>query len=152
MPATMATVVMMIGWARFFASATMAAMFPNRHWLGLGSGEALNEHIVGDYCPETAERIARHIAVRTGAVAGIPRGLHAVGRGLPELHGFVAVGPHQGQLFGQRGAPAHRAARQFGQGAEVEVAPQAGRAGPQPLWTTVLAASLHLGAAWYGRD
>ncbi|HEX9043743.1 MAG TPA: TIGR03557 family F420-dependent LLM class oxidoreductase [Candidatus Limnocylindrales bacterium] len=41
------------------ASATLAAMYPGRHWLGLGSGEALNEHIVGTYWPETAERIAR---------------------------------------------------------------------------------------------
>ncbi len=29
------------------ASATLAAMYPQRHWLGLGSGEALNEHVVG---------------------------------------------------------------------------------------------------------
>src|SRR5690606_41567109 len=29
------------------ASATLAAMYPGRHWLGLGSGEALNEHIIG---------------------------------------------------------------------------------------------------------
>jgi G6PDH family F420-dependent oxidoreductase len=41
------------------ASATLAAMYPGRHWLGLGSGEALNEHIVGQYWPETPERIAR---------------------------------------------------------------------------------------------
>ncbi|MDH2442787.1 TIGR03557 family F420-dependent LLM class oxidoreductase [Amnibacterium sp. CER49] len=41
------------------ASATLAAMYPGRHWLGLGSGEALNEHIVGGYWPETAERINR---------------------------------------------------------------------------------------------
>ncbi len=41
------------------ASATLATMYPDRHWLGLGSGEALNEHIVGGYWPETAERIAR---------------------------------------------------------------------------------------------
>jgi G6PDH family F420-dependent oxidoreductase len=41
------------------ASATLAAMYPDRHWLGLGSGEALNEHIVGTYWPETPERIAR---------------------------------------------------------------------------------------------
>src|SRR2546427_12478797 len=27
------------------ASATLAAMYPGRHWLGLGSGEALNEHV-----------------------------------------------------------------------------------------------------------
>jgi coenzyme F420-dependent glucose-6-phosphate dehydrogenase len=41
------------------ASATLAAMYPGRHWLGLGSGEALNEHVVGQYWPEAPERIAR---------------------------------------------------------------------------------------------
>ena len=41
------------------ASATLAAMYPGRHWLGLGSGEALNEHVVGGYWPETPERINR---------------------------------------------------------------------------------------------
>jgi coenzyme F420-dependent glucose-6-phosphate dehydrogenase len=41
------------------ASATLAAMYPDRHWLGLGSGEALNEHVVGGYWPEAPERLAR---------------------------------------------------------------------------------------------
>ncbi|MFD1722482.1 TIGR03557 family F420-dependent LLM class oxidoreductase [Amnibacterium endophyticum] len=41
------------------ASATLAAMYPGRHWLGLGSGEALNEHVVAGYWPETPERINR---------------------------------------------------------------------------------------------
>jgi G6PDH family F420-dependent oxidoreductase len=41
------------------ASATLAAMYPGRHWLGLGSGEALNEHIIGGYWPEAPERINR---------------------------------------------------------------------------------------------
>jgi G6PDH family F420-dependent oxidoreductase len=41
------------------ASATLAAMYPGRHWLGIGSGEALNEHVVAGYWPETPERIAR---------------------------------------------------------------------------------------------
>ena len=41
------------------ASATLAAMYPGRHWLGIGSGEALNEHIVGGYWPEAPERISR---------------------------------------------------------------------------------------------
>ncbi|MFI5262328.1 MAG: TIGR03557 family F420-dependent LLM class oxidoreductase [Candidatus Limnocylindrales bacterium] len=41
------------------AAATMAAMYPDRFWLGLGSGEALNEHVVGGYWPEVPERIAR---------------------------------------------------------------------------------------------
>jgi G6PDH family F420-dependent oxidoreductase len=41
------------------ASATLAAMYPGRHWLGIGSGEAINEHIVGQYWPEAPERINR---------------------------------------------------------------------------------------------
>lgn len=41
------------------ASATLAAMYPGRHWLGLGSGEAINEHVTGSYWPEPPERIAR---------------------------------------------------------------------------------------------
>jgi len=41
------------------ASATLAAMYPGRHWLGIGSGEALNEHIVGGYWPEPHERLER---------------------------------------------------------------------------------------------
>jgi coenzyme F420-dependent glucose-6-phosphate dehydrogenase len=41
------------------ASATLATMYPGRHWLGIGSGEALNEHIVGQYWPEAPERINR---------------------------------------------------------------------------------------------
>jgi coenzyme F420-dependent glucose-6-phosphate dehydrogenase len=41
------------------ASATLAAMYPGRHWLGIGSGEALNEHVVAPYWPEAPERIAR---------------------------------------------------------------------------------------------
>ena len=41
------------------ASATLAALYPGRHWLGVGSGEALSEHVVGQYWPEAAERINR---------------------------------------------------------------------------------------------
>ena len=41
------------------ASATLEAMYPGRHWLGLGAGEALNEHVVGGYWPEAAERSTR---------------------------------------------------------------------------------------------
>ncbi len=38
------------------ASATLAAMYPGRFYLGIGAGEALNEHIVGRYWPEAATR------------------------------------------------------------------------------------------------
>ncbi len=41
------------------AAATLAAMYPGRFWLGLGSGEALNEHVVAGYWPEAPERINR---------------------------------------------------------------------------------------------
>lgn len=41
------------------ASATLASLYPGRHWLGIGSGEALNEHVVGRYWPEAPDRIAR---------------------------------------------------------------------------------------------
>ena len=41
------------------ASATVAAMMPGRFFLGVGTGENLNEHIVGDAWPETEVRQAR---------------------------------------------------------------------------------------------
>ncbi len=39
------------------AAATLAAMFPGRFWLGLGSGEALNEHVTGGTWPEPLIRM-----------------------------------------------------------------------------------------------
>lgn len=39
------------------AAATLEALYPGRTWLGLGSGEALNEHIVGAYWPEAPTRV-----------------------------------------------------------------------------------------------
>ena len=41
------------------AAATLEAMYPGRSWLGVGSGEALNEHVVAEYWPEVGERIDR---------------------------------------------------------------------------------------------
>lgn len=41
------------------AAATCAEMFPDRLWLALGSGEAINEAITGEAWPEKAERNAR---------------------------------------------------------------------------------------------
>ncbi|HEY2888531.1 MAG TPA: TIGR03557 family F420-dependent LLM class oxidoreductase [Candidatus Limnocylindrales bacterium] len=40
------------------AAATLGAMFPGRFWLGLGAGEALNEHIIGGEWPEIGIRSA----------------------------------------------------------------------------------------------
>lgn len=39
------------------AAATQEAMTPGRFWLGLGSGEALNEHVVGGVWPEAHVRL-----------------------------------------------------------------------------------------------
>ena len=41
------------------AAATLEAMYPGRTWLGVGAGEALNEHVVAGYWPEAAERSLR---------------------------------------------------------------------------------------------
>jgi coenzyme F420-dependent glucose-6-phosphate dehydrogenase len=41
------------------AAATLAAMYPGRYWIALGSGQNLNEHITGDRWPVKAERNAR---------------------------------------------------------------------------------------------
>jgi G6PDH family F420-dependent oxidoreductase len=39
------------------AAATAAAMMPGRFFLGVGSGEALNEHILGDHWPPADTRL-----------------------------------------------------------------------------------------------
>jgi probable non-F420 flavinoid oxidoreductase len=41
------------------AAATLAAMYPGRFWVALGSGEASNEHITGDRWPAKPVRNAR---------------------------------------------------------------------------------------------
>lgn len=41
------------------AACTLEAMFPGRFYLGLGAGEALNEHITGEYWPEPPVRLER---------------------------------------------------------------------------------------------
>ena len=40
------------------AAATLGAMFPGRFYLGLGAGEALNEHVIGGVWPEVPIRSA----------------------------------------------------------------------------------------------
>lgn len=41
------------------AAATLEQLFPGRFWLGLGAGEALNEHITGQYWPEAPVRLEK---------------------------------------------------------------------------------------------
>ena len=44
------------------AAATLTEMFPDRFWLSVGSGEALNESITGDPWPSREDRNARLLA------------------------------------------------------------------------------------------
>ena len=39
------------------AAATLESMFPGRFYLGIGAGEAINEHITGQYWPEAPVRL-----------------------------------------------------------------------------------------------
>ncbi len=41
------------------AGATLSQMFPDRFWMAMGSGEAMNEHIVGEQWPSKRERNER---------------------------------------------------------------------------------------------
>ncbi|GAB3255686.1 TIGR03885 family FMN-dependent LLM class oxidoreductase [Larkinella harenae] len=41
------------------AAATLAEMFPERFWMAVGTGQALNEHITGEKWPAKADRNAR---------------------------------------------------------------------------------------------
>ncbi len=41
------------------AAATLQEMYPDRFWLAVGSGEALNEHVTGERWPPKGERNAR---------------------------------------------------------------------------------------------
>lgn len=41
------------------AAATLAEMFPRRHWVALGTGQYLNEHITGERWPTKDERTER---------------------------------------------------------------------------------------------
>jgi probable non-F420 flavinoid oxidoreductase len=43
------------------AAATLCEMYAERFWLAIGSGEALNEHITGEYWPVKSERNERLI-------------------------------------------------------------------------------------------
>ena len=43
------------------SAATLATMYPGRFWLGIGTGEALNEHIVGGEWPDAPVRLERMV-------------------------------------------------------------------------------------------
>jgi coenzyme F420-dependent glucose-6-phosphate dehydrogenase len=99
------------------AAATAAAMLPGRFGLGVGSGEALNEHIVGEGWPETAVRQERlseavevirklwngglvshhgtHYTVENARIYTLPERL-------PPIH-VAAAGPRATELAGRIG-------------------------------------------------
>ena len=83
-------------------SATLAAMFPGRFWVALGSGENVNEHITGDRWPDKAKRDARlRECVERHPRAARRRGGHArrAGRGGPR-QAVDAARRHQPLLIG----------------------------------------------------
>jgi coenzyme F420-dependent glucose-6-phosphate dehydrogenase len=47
------------------ASATLAEMYPERFWIALGTGQAMNEHITGTHWPAKEERNARLLECAT---------------------------------------------------------------------------------------
>jgi coenzyme F420-dependent glucose-6-phosphate dehydrogenase len=47
------------------AAATLAQMYPDRFWIAIGSGEALNEHITGEPWPRKEDRNARLLECAT---------------------------------------------------------------------------------------
>ena len=55
------------------AAATLEAMNPGRSWLGLGTGEALNEHVVPGYWPEAGERSRRMWEAVESSTSSSPR-------------------------------------------------------------------------------
>src|SRR4051794_10388644 len=61
------------------AAATLAEMFPDRFWLALGTGQALNEHVTGQPWPAKPER--RGEGPRGGG--GGPRGVGGGGGAPP---------------------------------------------------------------------
>ena len=47
------------------AAATLAQMYPDRFWISIGSGEALNEHITGEVWPRKTDRNERLLECAT---------------------------------------------------------------------------------------
>lgn len=55
------------------AAATAACMLPGRFFLGVGTGERLNEHILGEHWPSHAVRLAR-LEEAVGIIRGLWKG------------------------------------------------------------------------------
>jgi probable non-F420 flavinoid oxidoreductase len=63
------------------AIATLGEMFPDRFWVALGSGEALNEHVTGDPWPTKRERDQRLLEC-VAVIRALLRGEEVSHRGL----------------------------------------------------------------------
>ncbi|MHB8955876.1 MAG: TIGR03885 family FMN-dependent LLM class oxidoreductase [Pirellulaceae bacterium] len=62
------------------AAATLAELFPDRFWLALGTGQALNEHIIGQPWPDKPERQAM-VSEAAGVMRALWRGEVVTHRG-----------------------------------------------------------------------
>ena len=73
------------------AAATMATMMPGRFFLGLGSGEALNEHIIGEHWPPSV--------IRQDMLAEAVEMIRALWNGEEQSHWGEFFTIEQAQLF-----------------------------------------------------
>jgi G6PDH family F420-dependent oxidoreductase len=115
------------------AAATAAAMMPGRFFLGVGSGERLNEHILGDHWPEPPvrqEMLAEAVELIRELWSGETRSFHGdyfevenariytLPDPLPPIM-VAASGPEAAELAGEIGdglistAPAKEVVQQF---------------------------------------
>ncbi|OAN33925.1 TIGR03885 family FMN-dependent LLM class oxidoreductase [Microbacterium sp. H83] len=67
------------------AIGTLAQMFPERFWVALGSGEAVNEHVTGDPWPEKPER-QRRLRESVDAIRALLDGERVDVDGLVRIH------------------------------------------------------------------
>jgi G6PDH family F420-dependent oxidoreductase len=99
------------------ASATVADMLPGRFWFGVGTGENLNEHVLGDPWPEHDERAAMleeavdlirelwkgELTSRRGTYYDVSRArIYTVPEQLPPIV-IAASGPESAELAGRIG-------------------------------------------------
>ncbi len=99
------------------AAATVADMLPGRFWFGVGTGENLNEHVLGDAWPEHARRAAMmeeaielirrlwtgKLIDHHGAAYDVSRArIYTVPKELPPIL-IAASGPETAELAGRIG-------------------------------------------------
>ena len=108
------------------AAATSAVLLEGRFALGLGSGEALNEHILADRWPETEQRLAfAHVRLIEHQVVAVARGLarkrtviESEKADHPVRHGPHRIERANGQMTGSEIGPGRAAAQPVGPDAD----------------------------------